>query len=180
MLSGRFLAALQRTLAEVQKARLSHITLLGFKDAQPLTSHFLQVCYGALYDAYVGHAIRVFERGRVASFWYLYRCHQGRIDELAGAHGVDLKRLEAVSDRLKIIRDGTQFHIDKDAVQEPAAVWRAAGVVADDLIYALDSIWSVLNELQQEVDISRSVCIPVTYDRSYVARIVAGVERLDC
>lgn len=67
----------------------------GFSSLLPM------VIYSGLFNDYVAHCMKVFERGsKSASFWYLYRSHQGPIDQFARKVRIVLASLETVSEKL--------------------------------------------------------------------------------
>lgn len=145
--SDRHCAALERNLAELQKAILIRTTMLGYEDARYFGHMFLRVSYDALFNAYMAHCLRVFERGSTASFWYLQRSWPDLIGKYLSENGHAISELENVSDKLKHIRDKTQFHIDANAVLDPAAVWRHAAIRGSDLSRAVDAAWGALSAL---------------------------------
>src|SRR6476646_11550330 len=117
MLSQRYTKAIERNLAELQRAILNRTTLLGLEKARGVTSLFLKLCYFALFNDYIAHCIKVFESGRqAASFWYIYRSNQKPIDAFVKKAKLDMSLLEDVSAKLKHIRDQTHFHIDSRGV----------------------------------------------------------------
>ena len=109
----RYTKAIERNLAELQRAILNRTTILGFERERGITSLFLQIVYRALFNDYVGHCIKVFERSKQsASFWYIYRTNQRQIDIFASKEKIDIAFMEHVSTKLKHIRNKTHFHID--------------------------------------------------------------------
>jgi hypothetical protein len=47
-------------------------------------------------------------------------------------------------------RPRTLFHIDKDHVGDSEAVYKQANIIANEVIWAMETIWSVLNRLYAE------------------------------
>jgi len=115
-----------------------------------ITNDVLKVIYYALFNDYIAHCIRVFERsGGAASFWYIYETNQKPLNEYARKHSIDIGTFESLVEKLKHVRDKTHFHIDREAVLEPRAVWTEAGLNGKDLAAAVDNAWGLLNALQE-------------------------------
>lgn len=172
---SRYERAIERNLAELQRAILNRTTLLGLEDAGGLSGLFLQLSYYALFNDYVSHCIKVFDRGRqAASFWYIFRTNEKPIVAYAGRNGVDLVVLETVSAKLKHIRDKTHFHIDPDAVIDPKAIWRDAGLTGKELSVAVDAAWNILKELSASLHLPE-VTLPA-YDRQVAKRIAIAIS----
>jgi len=144
MKSQRYERAIERNLAELQRAILNRTTLLGLEDAG-ISHLFLKLAYYALFNDYIAHCIKVFEtRKQAASFWYIYRTNQKPIDACAHREKISVKALEKVSEKLQHIRDKTHFHIDTTGVIDPKAVWHQAGLTGKELSAAVDAAWQHL------------------------------------
>jgi hypothetical protein len=167
-------AAIQRNLAELQRAILNRTTLLALEDAR--VSHlFLTLTYNALFNDYIAHCIKVFENSRqAASFCDIYRRHKTSIESIARSKGINLKHFETVSGKLKQIRNKTHFHIDIAGALDAKAVWRKAGLTGKQLSTAVDAAWEILNDLQCSLGGS-GVSLP-SYDRNFVRRVAVMVE----
>jgi hypothetical protein len=167
-------AVIQRNLAELQRAILDRTTLLGLEDAG--VSHmFLTLTYYALFNDYVAHCIKVFEKSRhAASFWDIHHRHKHSIEAIARSKGVNLKHLETVTEKLKKIRNKTHFHIDIAGVLDAKAVWWKAGLTGRQLSTAVDGAWEILNDLQRSLGGS-GLSLPA-YDRNFVRRVAVMVE----
>src|SRR3546814_4276552 len=75
---------------------------------------FTRVIRDALHNDHMSHAIKVLEQSsKAASFWYLYRADPRPIDKYARQVGYDIANLQIVADKLKAIRNGSHFHIDR-------------------------------------------------------------------
>lgn len=97
----------------------------------------------------MSHAIKVFEQSsKVASFWYLYRTDPGPIDGYARLIAYDTGKLQIVADKLRTIRNGSHFHIDKAGVLDPKVVWSGAAVTGKELGDAIDFAWGALSSIQ--------------------------------
>lgn len=150
MNSPRYRSAICRNLAELQRAILLGTTLVGIESVKGVYHYFLYVTYTGLFNDYIAHCIKVFEQNkRVAPFWYVYRTNEKPIKAFAQSNKIDLAALEAVSHKLKLIRNKTHFHIDKDSVLKPKAIWAQAGLAGKELANAVDAAWKILTHLQQ-------------------------------
>jgi hypothetical protein len=176
MSGRRYSKAIERNLAEMQRAILNRTTLLGIERSKGVRALFLQVAYFALFNDYVAHCIKVFEQSkRAASFWYIYRTDQKIVDAFAKKEKIDLAALEGVSTKLKHIRDKTHFHIDAEGVLDTKAIWRDAGLTGKQLSEAVDNAWAILVHLQQQLSLP-AVTIPSYYKVTHVHERVVSIE----
>lgn len=147
--SSRYDTALERNLAELQKSLLIRTTLLGLDKHKRTAKVFTRVVRDSLHNDYVSHAMKVFEQSsKAASFWYLYRTDPRQIDKYARETGYNVADLQAVSDKLKAIRNGTHFHIDKAGVLDPRVIWSGAALTGKELGAAIDFAWGALSAIQ--------------------------------
>lgn len=176
MQGQRYTKAIERNLAELQRAILNRTTMLGIERSRSVTSLLLQVSYLALFNDYMAHCIKVFERNKqAASFWYIYQTDQKIVNAFAKKAKIDIASLEEVSSKLKQIRDQTHFHIDVYAVLEPKAVWHAAGLTGKQLSIAVDAAWSILIHLQKSLSLPE-VSLPSYYKVAHVHERVVAIE----
>jgi hypothetical protein len=106
----------------------------------------LATAFSALKGDRLLRLVRIFEdSSNTASFWYLLRCEPKNVGK-----DIDLDFLRQFSNKVKLIRDKSFVHIDKDAVFEPDAIYRTAGVTSNEIITAMEMLWPVLNRLYQE------------------------------
>ena len=146
---SRYDSSLKRNLAELQKALLIRVTLLGIEKHRYITKVFTRVIRESLHNDHMSHAIKVFEQSsKSASFWYLYRTDPRPIDKYAHKVGYDVGNLQIVADKLKIIRNGSHFHIDKTGVLDPKVVWSGAALTGKELAAAIDFVWGALSSIQ--------------------------------
>jgi hypothetical protein len=107
------------------------------------TGAVLKTSLSALKSDRLIRLIRIFEESEAtANFWYLLRCEPKSVGQ-----GLDVAFLKQFSQKLKLIRDKSFVHIDKDAVFDPDAIYQAAGVTSDEMIRSMGMLWSVLNRL---------------------------------
>lgn len=148
--SSRYDSALKRNLAELQKVLLIRATLLGIEKHKYTTKVFTRVIRDALHNDHMSHAIKVLEQSsKAASFWYLYRADPRPIDKYAREVGYDIANLQIVADKLKAIRNGSHFHIDKTGVLDPEVVWSGAALTGKELGAAIDFVWGALSAIQE-------------------------------
>ena len=62
-----------------------------------------------------------------------------------------MEALGVVADKLKIIRNGTHFHIDSRGVLDPRAIWSGASLSGKELSEALEFGWGALCEAQATI-----------------------------
>jgi hypothetical protein len=152
--SDQFNAALTRNLAELQRAIVNLETMTGIEEAAggSLASRFLEICYKALFNDYVAHCCKAFEHrsDRVATFWTIREQSEGLVDEVATREDIDMASIEAVSIKLKAIRDKTHFHIDRAGMLDTRSVWKEAGLKRSELASATRGAWRILNVLRRE------------------------------
>ena len=148
--TSRYDSALKRNLAELQKILLIRATLLGIEKHGRTAKVFTRVVDDALHNDHMSHAIKVFEQSsKSASFWYLYRTDPTPKDKFAKKVGYDMNNLQVVSDKLKAIRNGSHFHIDKTGVLDPDVVWSGAALTGKELGAAIDFVWAALSAIQE-------------------------------
>jgi hypothetical protein len=158
--SERYKKAIRRNLAELQWATIHRTTLLGIESVHDASHYFLYSAYNGLFNDYIAHCIKVFEQGtRHASFWYIYKTNEKRVNDFVIANKIDLSALNAVSGKLKLIRDKTHFHIDSDGVLDTKKIWAEAGLTGAELAATVDNAWKILTHLQQLLGL-REICLP--------------------
>lgn len=172
---SRYERAIERNLAELQRAILNRTTLLGFEAAGSLSHDFLKLTYYALFNDYVAHCIKVFDRSKQStSFWYIQRTNAKPVAAYARRHKISMAALERVSDKLKHIRDRTHFHIDSEGVLDPKAVWREADLTGKQLSAAVDGAWSILRDLAKSLHLPEVTLLD--YDLHVPRRVAIAVE----
>lgn len=153
--------ALKRNLSELQKILLIRTTLLGIEAHKHTTKVFIRVINDALHNDYMSHAIKVFEQSsKCASFWYLYKTNAAPINSHAKKVGYDINHLQKITDKLKVIRNGTHFHIDRAGVLDSKVIWSDASITGKELADAIDFVWGALCSIQE----SRGEDIPSLLD----------------
>jgi hypothetical protein len=141
-----FRDTLERLLPETYNLMSDQAALEALMDHR--TGAILAQSFSALMGDRLARLIRILEDSEeTASFWYLHRCEPTNV-----AKDVDIARLRKLSskDQLKLIRNKTFFHIDKDRVADSQAVYTQANVIADEVVWAMETVWRILNRLYEE------------------------------
>ncbi len=146
---SRYKKALFRNLNEVGQAILERRAMVGLEKARTHhTMDFIRIAYDAMFNDMIAHAIKIFEdNSRVASFWYIKMCKEMEVANFTSQNKIDISKLEKTRDSLKHIRDRTHFHIDKDAVKDPRAIWDEAAIKGRALAESIDIAWQILDHL---------------------------------
>jgi hypothetical protein len=143
----RFRKTVERLAGEVSLLLADQVALEELLEISAPT--LIRVCFQALLGDRLARLIRILEddkRKEVASFWYLLRCEPKRI----GLSEDDEAHLRQLGTRLKLIRDRSFFHIDKSGVLDRPAIYTAAGVTGNDIIRAIEILWTILRKLYSE------------------------------
>lgn len=173
--TSRYDAAIRRNLAELQRALLNRRAMVAMEAVAGINNDILKVVYYALFNDYIAHCIKVFERNSgAASFWYIYDNNQKPLNAYARKHRINVKDFEDLVEKLKHVRDKTHFHIDRDAVLDPNAVWREAGLNGQKLATAVDNAWELLNALQEHL--GRDPLELPPFDDDVVTRVTQLIE----
>lgn len=173
-------AAIQRNLAELNNAilKLTARDELVTKKITYTRMSFFVIAEHALYNDMLAHAIRVLDEHRDAmSFWYVLRCNEAVIKKAASSAGLDLGQLKVLSGKLRLIREKTQFHIDRESVKEPKAVWQKAHITGAELANTLRRMAATLAQAKQEI-FGGELETVTEYDGSDIAKIVEAYETI--
>ena len=173
----RYSRALTRNVNEIIAAILERRALVGIEKAQSARGwNFFRVTYYALFNDMIARCMRALDRNaQSASFWYLYRCERKPIDQFVAQSRIEWSLIEAMTDKLKPVRDKTHFHIDRDAVFDPGAVWKAADIKGARLAKCVDSLWKILEFLHVR-HFGKRFDAP-TYDGTDATRIVQAAQK---
>lgn len=149
MTESRYQRALRRNLHEATQAIYECNAYNAIMNCD--TAHgmdFFRVVFYSLNNDMVAHAIKLLDRSsKSASFWYIFRCKQKDITTFAEQNSLSIRNIELMSEKLKSIRDKTHFHIDREAVFNPAKVWQDADIEYKQFFYVLNSIRIILDHL---------------------------------
>ena len=140
----RFRDTLERLLPETYNLMSAQAALEALDGL--LCGAILAQSFSALMGDRLVRLIRILENSdRTATFWYLHNCEPANVSK-----DVDIPRLEALSEKIRLVRDKTLFHIDKKHVGDSQAVYKQANIVANEVIWAMETIWRTLNRLYEE------------------------------
>lgn len=147
-MSTRLGRAIERNIGEVLTARHQRIAIQGMNRAESLHGwDFFRLAQMALFNDIIARSIKVFDRNtQSASFWYIWRCMEHQLKGTLASAGITIHSLNVLTEKLKVVRDKTHFHIDCSAVLKPANVWKDAGIKGRDLYRALDGVSDVLKQ----------------------------------
>lgn len=140
----RFRDTLERLLPETYNLMSVQAALEALMDHQ--SGVILAQSFSALMGDRLVRLIRILENSDgTATFWYLHRCEPANV-----AKDVDVPRLEDLSGKLRLVRNKTFFHIDKNHVSDSQAVYTRANIIANEVIWAMETIWRTLNRLYEQ------------------------------
>ena len=144
----RYDRAVQRVTAEAFWLFTEQTALRALNS---VTSHgldFFRVAFTGLLGDRLLRLVRVFEQDlQVASFWYLVRCNRKAVEEAVTQASGSMEQLQEFSARLKLIRDKTFVHIDKQAVFDPAQIYEEAGISNSDVDKTIRVLWGTMPTL---------------------------------
>lgn len=168
----RLHAAIRRNIAEVNNAILKRRALSALHAVDAAHGlDFFRISAHALYNDLLSHTLKVLDHNsQSATFWYVARAEEARVKAIAKREGISMEEIERLSAPFKDIRDKTHFHIDRDAVMDPAKVWAQAGLTDDELGYVLESVWKLLSGVAREV-LGANYEVP-EYDGTDVSKII--------
>ena len=145
--NARFERTIKRISTEAFWLYIYHKAICGL-DVDSIGLDFFRVSLNALKDARLIRLIRILEDdNQTASFWYLVRSNESLIKSQAKQMQCDLSKIRYVADRLRIIRDKTFVHIDKQQVFDPPSLYKAAGITHDEIDQVINSIWRLMKSL---------------------------------
>jgi hypothetical protein len=143
----RFDRTVKRLLAETYNLMSVRAALEALDEAlrsrKLQNNRFLNTALSSLLSDQLIRLIRIFENDKgVATFWYLYNCEPTNVGE-----GVDINRLRTFSEKITVIRNKSFVHIDKKFVFNPDQAYKDAGVTHGEIVWAIETVWPLLNRL---------------------------------
>lgn len=146
--SDRFKRSVKRFAHETFWLHTHHTVLKALTNVEAVGLDVFQVAHVALQGDRLIRLIRVLEEdARVASFWYLHRCEQKRVESVLSETDATIADLGYLSCRLRPIRDRVFVHIDKDEVFTADGVYKSANITATELDKAISALWVVAQQL---------------------------------
>jgi hypothetical protein len=140
----RFCDTLGRLLPETYNLMCVQAALEALADHS--AGAILAQSFSALRTDRLVRLIRILEdSNQTATFWYLYNCEPANV-----AKDLDVVRLKNLSRKVKHVRDRTLFHIDKHSVSNSQAVYKQANIEPNEIIWAMETIWLILNRLYEQ------------------------------
>lgn len=136
-------AAISRNFAELSNAlvKLTAHNELAKLDISYTGLSFFAIAQHALYNDVLSHVIRVLDEHKDAmSFWYVFRSNNELVSEVLHNKGLNFTALNCLSEKIKLIRNKTHFHIDRKFVTDPESVWEKAdidGLVLSEALLAM-------------------------------------------
>lgn len=175
----RYTRALERNLAELQRAILEKITYTGISKARDVSHRFLHIVHDALFNNFISVCIKIFDKDKKSvTFWYLYNNAHNFVDKetIESIRSFDIGLLKTIRSKLNKIRNKTHFHIDRDVVIDPKAIWKEADITWDALTGSIDIAWNILNELRNYFGLEERI-VPKSYDVTLVERLSMVIDR---
>lgn len=128
-----------RALSEIEKYQARH-AIYGL--------NYFTITYLALVNSMMGHVSKVLDRHKDSvGFWFIYKTQRDVMAQLKSFSDERIQHLRDLTKRVKLVRDKTLFHIDKDAVFDPREIWREAKIKGNQLKMGLDYLYDLLYEL---------------------------------
>ena len=150
MKESRYQHALVRNLHEITQAIYegrAHNAMMNCHTLHGMD--FFRVVFYALNNDMLAHAIKVLDHdSKSASFWYIFRCKQKKIVKFIEENS--MRDIELLTEKLKAIRNRAHFHIDRDAIFNPAKVWQDADIDYNLFSAVLNSLRLILDYLHTE------------------------------
>jgi hypothetical protein len=150
----RFRAALERNFAEANNAilKITAHDRLAEREVTHFGITFFVIVQHALSSDTHSHVMRLLdENSGAASFWYVYKTNEKVALSAMKKAGLDLHELKELSKKVKLVRDKTAFHIDRDSVTEPEDVWRKADIKGASLCVALEKLSRTIAHIKQSI-----------------------------
>ena len=146
--------AVKRCASELSRAIWYYRAWKALQEVERHNSaNFIHLAELAMGDQMITHATKVlsinvtngkFEEG---GFWALYKSRQCDVDLICLRLGVCLDPIRKVGASLKLIRDKTHFHLDREGVLNPKFIWQEANITHDQFDIALSTTFAIIGEL---------------------------------
>ena len=147
--SSRFVWAVLKNHSLLHEARMLRSTLKGMDSVQPRRKVFSNTVIEAVWFTYIAVMAKALEnRAQVASIWYLLRVDETTFNRFVKSNQFDTSDLLEICEKLKIVRDKSHFHVDRDfttndAFREASIPWSRLEAVVDNLYEYLTHLRTV-------------------------------------
>lgn len=149
---ARFNRTVERIGAEAFWLHTYQNAIDGMKGVDAVGLDFFRVALNSLKDARLIRLIRALEDdSQTASFWYLLKSNASKVRKAAEGAALDLSELRRVADALRLVRDKTFVHIDKDGVFNPQIYYEEANLNNEDVGRMIRSFWATMRALHFDV-----------------------------
>ena len=167
-----YIDAITRNLRELDDAILMKNALSGLNAAKSLHAlDFFHVSAVALYNDTISHILKVFEIDpKPRSFWYIVRNKEQLVNDISEKHSISTGKMKDISERLKIIRNKTHFHIDSKFANKSDKVWQLADIKFEEIEFLLKSAHLILSKIYNNIT-GKSYDMPV-YDGTDAINII--------
>lgn len=144
---------IDRNIRELKDAIMMNMVLDKLDETKTLhTLNFFMVTAIALYQNIITHLCRVYEiNGKGKSFWFIENKLTKDIDKIAKKNSISIDNLKYISDRLKPIRDNTQFHIGSKSIETLNQIWEKSDIKNYEVRELLTSGYKILKDLLKDL-----------------------------
>lgn len=177
MTEEKYKKGLRRNLSEITFAKnmLQAYKDLWSENPKIYPYEFLGQCSFALFNDMLSHLMKVFDfNSQSITFKDIYDFRKDRIDEKLLNKNYNLKFIEKISKKLRLIRDKTHFHIDSKSVIDTKAVWKEADIKWKDIELIIKILSEILLELYSE-DVSELQPF-VNYYEPNISKIIKQIQ----
>lgn len=150
--NNRYKRAISRNLFELGRLFSYRTAINELIRVSPTTNwSFFSYAYLAMYEAVFFHAMKILDEHREAvSFWYIWRCNQGAAEKYLSKCNLTYDEIKNLSGKLKLVRNKTHFHNDRNEIFNPNDVWTKADIVFNFFNKVMDNISEVLRMLYSD------------------------------
>ena len=150
-------------------------TLKGMESIQPMRKVFSRTVCDAVWFTYIAEMAKALEnRGQVASIWYLLRVDEATFNKFQKANPFDVSDLSDICNKLKIVRDKSHFHVDRDLTTNDS--FHQASIPWGRLEALVDYLYGYLTYLRT-VDLGLTGLTDYGYSEADAAEATQVLER---
>jgi hypothetical protein len=126
---------------------------------------FIRLAEWAFFDQMFAHAIKALNKREQSGLFFLLE----RLDPSGTRYSHKLDNVKKIEPKLKLVRDKTHFHLDRQGVRNPSAIWEKADISFDLLEAAINDAFSIISDMFRSLH-GTSFELP-TYDGSDATRV---------